>query len=81
MTSHDNQSCLYFAKEELEEERELENGGQQKRKAVLGLDIEALNTNFSVKELKDAICNPKCNKSPDDDKFHVIFLNICTIMS
>ena len=31
-------------------------------------DIEASNTKFSLKELKDAICNSKCNKSPGDDK-------------
>src|SRR6218665_1656981 len=31
-------------------------------------DIEAINKKFSLKELKDGICNSKCNKSPGDDK-------------
>jgi ribonuclease HI len=31
-------------------------------------DIDALNESFSYKELKDAICNSKCGKSPGNDK-------------
>src|SRR6218665_582237 len=31
-------------------------------------DIEAINKKNSLKELKDGICNSKCNKSPGDDK-------------
>jgi hypothetical protein len=37
-------------------------------------DTEALNENFSLKELKDAISNSKCCKSPGDDKIPYEFL-------
>src|SRR6218665_3513612 len=37
-------------------------------------DIEAINENFSLKELKDAIRSSKCSKSPGDDKIPYEFL-------
>src|SRR6218665_3599201 len=37
-------------------------------------DIEAINKKISLKELKDAIRNTKCSKSPGDDKIPYEFL-------
>lgn len=63
-SSHDNYTKEFLKHIEL---AKIEND-KQSQTIPLDTEVDALNTEFTLSELKDAIRSVKCNKSPGDDR-------------